>query len=67
MIRLLSDSTCDLSLTLVKKTGADPAKLSSAILTFEVNGIPQGRPVKIDDAIRASLRILIPGGYHTTL
>ena len=64
---IAAGSTSDVSLTLTRLSGADPSRLCSAILTFEVDGIPESRPVKMDDAIRAKLHIEIPGGYHLTL
>lgn len=63
---LPADMASEIELTLTKLPDADPADLASAILTFEADGLPEGRPVKTGDAIRANLHALIPGGYHLT-
>ena len=58
--------TSDLALTLAKLPGTDPGKITSAVLSFEVHGIPESRPVKADDTVQARLHLEIPGGYHLT-
>ena len=59
-----ADSTSGILLTLSKKSGVDLDQLSSAILSFSMNGISGSRPIKVDDAVQANLHIVIPGGYH---
>jgi len=38
--------------------------LSKAVLTFQVKGVVDARPVKADDYLQTSLHAEIPGGYH---
>ena len=64
---LAANATNDIALTLSKLPGADPARLASAVVSFEADGIPEGRPVKTDDAIQTSLYVVIPGGFHLNL
>lgn len=66
-LTLAEDRSQEVAFTLALKPGTDPETLDSAILSFTVGGIPEGRPVKADDAIQANLRLLIPGGYHLSL
>lgn len=64
---LAADSVNDVDLILTKLPEADPTQITSAILSFQVDGIPDGRPVMNDDAILTNLHIVIPGGLHLTL
>ena len=64
---LAADAASDISLTLAKLPEADLTQLASAVLSFEAEGIPDGRPVKTDDAIQVSLHAVIPGGIHLEL
>lgn len=64
---LAADSVNDVDLILTKLPEADPTQITSAFLTFEVDGIPDGRPVMTDDGILTNLHIVIPGGLHLTL
>ena len=64
---LAAGATSNIELTLTTLPEVDPTKLTSAILSFEADGISEGRPVKTDDAIQASLYAVIPGGYHLSL
>lgn len=64
---LASGSTNDISLSLVKLPDADATQLASAILSFQMEGIPENRPVKTDDAVEAKLYVVIPGGYHLSI
>lgn len=64
---LAADAASDISLTLTGLPGADLSRLASAVLSFEAEGIPDGRPVKTDDAVQVSLHAVIPGGIHLEL
>lgn len=64
---LAAGATSDIELTLATLPGVDPTKLTSAILSFEADGIPESRPVKTDDTIQARLYAVIPDGYHLSL
>ena len=62
-----ADASTDIAITLTKLSGADLTRLASAILSFEVDGISDSRPIRMDDAIQVGLHLVIPGGFHLTL
>lgn len=64
---LSAESANDIELNLAALPGADPTQIVSAIMTFEMDGVPDSRPVMADDAILANLHLVIPGGLHITL
>jgi len=59
-------TTNDVTLTLAKLPGADTGRLTSAVLSFEVKGTAEKRPIRTDDTIEANLSLLVPGGFHYT-
>lgn len=63
---IAADAASDISLSLAKLPGADPTRITSAILSFEADGIAESRPIKEDDAIRANLHFVVDGGIHLT-
>ena len=63
---LAAGSTSDVALTLAKLPGADTGRLTSAVLSFEVNGTAERRSIRTDDTIEARLSLLVPGGFHYT-
>ena len=64
---LTASTTNEVELNLAKLPDADPTQITSAILSFEMDGIPDGRPIKTDDALLANLHLVIPGGFHVSL
>lgn len=61
-----ADTSTDIAIVLTRLPGADLSRLASAVLSFEVDGIPDSRPVRTDDAIQARLHLVVPGGFHLT-
>ena len=64
---LAAGTTNEVAFSLTGLPGADLTQLASAILIFEAEGIPESRPVTMDNAIRADLYIVIPGGIHLSI
>lgn len=64
---IAAGNTSEVSVTLARLPGADFGKNAFAVLSFAVSGIPESRPFRTEDSIRANLHLRIPGGYHMTL